>query len=82
MLGQEFKFVIDDGRQYLCSERYFQKRDPFGNSNNQYDPRRINQPKRRKNKNAYLHNSYPKIVEDDEADSFRKVEENSNAKRQ
>ena len=45
-VGQEFKFIIDDGRHYLVSERYPTTYDPEGNVNNFYDPMLIKRAKK------------------------------------
>ena len=33
-LGHKFKFIIDDGRAYVTSDRYMKKSDQLGNLNN------------------------------------------------
>ena len=43
--GDEFKFIINEGNQYLTSERYFKKKDKEGNINNVYIEHLINDEK-------------------------------------
>lgn len=39
--GQVFKFIIDEGKMYVTSNRYATQRDNAGLENNVYDPKRI-----------------------------------------
>ena len=41
-VGQQFKFLIDDGKYFMVSERYQTMSDADGNINNVFDPQTIN----------------------------------------
>ena len=41
-IGQSFKFIVDDGKRYVISNRYQKIYDGFNNENNQYNPSKIN----------------------------------------
>lgn len=57
--GQHFKFVVDDGKLYLNSKRYVEVKDQLGNLNNVYDPRKIQQIKKKKKKPITTEKSNP-----------------------
>jgi hypothetical protein len=40
-VGDQFKFVVDNGRRYLVSSRYAISRDEHGNENNKYMPKEM-----------------------------------------
>lgn len=40
-VGDQFKFVIDNGRKYTVSSRYPLNRDCGGNENNKYQPKEV-----------------------------------------
>lgn len=51
-VGQQFKFIVDDGRLYLNSARYPISRDPSGgNFNNFYDPLKLKTTEVKKKRN-------------------------------
>lgn len=40
-IGDQFKFVVENGRRYLVSSRYTISRDEHGNENNKYLPKEM-----------------------------------------
>jgi hypothetical protein len=40
-IGDQFKFILDDGKRYVISARYPSFKDPQGNFNNIFDPSKI-----------------------------------------
>lgn len=54
-MGQQFKFVIDNGKRYLISKRYSVQRDSSGNENNIFDPKKMNWVNPKKQKALILH---------------------------
>lgn len=46
MIGHQFKFIANDSKLYLISNRYASIKDSSGNVNNIYDPRKQKSEKR------------------------------------
>ena len=40
-IGDRFKFILDQGRHFLVSNRYQVEKDSMGNENNVYNPKQI-----------------------------------------
>lgn len=52
--GQQFKFVVDEGRKYLVSARYTIHADHQGNENNEYRPKQLRWNRREKKSRSPL----------------------------
>ena len=60
MSGHQFKFVVNNGESYIISNRYPIVKDPSGNQNNVYDPKRLKWTK----KSIKLKQDFPHAIVD------------------